>query len=114
MSAAPLDPNFADRLAKLCGMLGSAHDGERAAAAAMADKFVRDYGLTWPQVISPRSAHTTDELVGLVLANLPALTRWERGFIYGINGRPNLSDKQLALLERLATKARAYRAGGGV
>jgi hypothetical protein len=107
-----LDPNSADRLAKLCGMFGSAHDGERASAAAMADKLVRAQGLTWPQVLSPRS-HNADELVGLCLANLTALTRWERGFIYSINGRPNLSEKQLALLERLAVKVRAYRDGGG-
>jgi hypothetical protein len=34
---------------------------------------------------------------------------WERGFIYSINGRDRLSDKQLAILERITAKARAYR-----
>ena len=38
---AMLNPHSADRLRKLCGMLGSQHDGERAAAAAKADAFVR-------------------------------------------------------------------------
>ena len=32
ISATGLAPEFIDRLAKLCGMLGSAHDGERASA----------------------------------------------------------------------------------
>jgi len=47
-----LDPKATDRLAKLCGMLGSAHDGERAAAAALADRMVSELGLTWHDVIS--------------------------------------------------------------
>ena len=42
-----------DRLVKLCGMLGSAHDGERAAAALKADTLVRGHGLRWPDVIRP-------------------------------------------------------------
>lgn len=42
-----------DRLAKLLGMLGSEHEGERASAALMADKLVRERGLTWPQVLQP-------------------------------------------------------------
>jgi hypothetical protein len=46
-----LDPHAADRLAKLCGMFGSDHDGERATAASKADEFVRSLGLTWRDVI---------------------------------------------------------------
>ena len=46
-----LEPRVADRLAKLCGMFVSDHDGERAAAAAMADALVREHGLTWRDVI---------------------------------------------------------------
>jgi hypothetical protein len=45
----PLDP--ADRLIKLCSLLGSAHVGERAAAGLKADELVRQLGLTWPDVI---------------------------------------------------------------
>jgi hypothetical protein len=41
----------ATRLAKLCGMFGSDHDGERAAAAAKADQLVRERGLRWHDVI---------------------------------------------------------------
>lgn len=38
-------------LVKICGLLGSKHAGERAAAAAKADGLVRRLGLTWPDVI---------------------------------------------------------------
>jgi hypothetical protein len=48
-----IDPNSAIRLAKLCGMLGSAHDGERASAAAKADAMVRSLGVTWHDIIAP-------------------------------------------------------------
>jgi hypothetical protein len=50
-----LDPQTAQRLAKLCGMFGSTFAGERAAAAARADSLVRSLGLTWFDVIAPRS-----------------------------------------------------------
>jgi hypothetical protein len=48
-----LDPHSVDRLRKLCGMLGSVHDGERAAAAANADALVRSLGLSWAEIIAP-------------------------------------------------------------
>jgi hypothetical protein len=42
MTRSVLDPQSAARLVKLCGMLGSEHDGERAAAAFKADRMLRD------------------------------------------------------------------------
>jgi hypothetical protein len=47
-----LDSKATDRPAKLCGMFGSDHAGERAAAAAKANDMVRSLGLTWHDVIS--------------------------------------------------------------
>lgn len=38
---------------RLLGMMGSAHDGERSNAAALADRLVRDAGLVWEQVVLP-------------------------------------------------------------
>jgi len=38
------------RFRKLCGLLGSNHDGERAAAAAKATEFLKREGLTWQSV----------------------------------------------------------------
>jgi hypothetical protein len=49
----PLDVSTAQRLVRLLGMLGSAHDGEVANAGRMADRLIREHGLTWPQVIAP-------------------------------------------------------------
>jgi hypothetical protein len=47
-----LNPQSVAHLAKLCGMLGSAHAGERAAAALMADRFVRQVlRVTWLDVL---------------------------------------------------------------
>ena len=46
-----LDPRSAERLVKLLGMLGSNHDGERAAAALKANALVREHGLVWSDVI---------------------------------------------------------------
>jgi hypothetical protein len=47
-----LDPKATARLVKLTGMFGSDHAGERAAAAALADRMVRELGLRWADVIS--------------------------------------------------------------
>jgi hypothetical protein len=53
-----------ERLARIAGMLGSAHDGERAAAAKMASAMLKAMGLTWSEIIyrglsavSSRRAH---------------------------------------------------------
>jgi hypothetical protein len=48
---ARLDQRVAERLAKVCGLFSSAHAGERASAAAKADRLLRDIGLTWTDVI---------------------------------------------------------------
>ena len=45
-----------DRLTKLCGLLGSDHDGERATAARMASNLLRQHRLTWAEVLKPDRA----------------------------------------------------------
>jgi hypothetical protein len=50
------------RLARLLGMTGSAHDGEVVNAARLADRLVRENGLTWRDVVAP---------VGRGLASVP-------------------------------------------
>ena len=47
-----LDASSAQRLVRLLGMLGSAHDGEAANAGRMADRLIREHGLTWSQIIA--------------------------------------------------------------
>jgi hypothetical protein len=46
-----LTPALRDRLAKVLGLLGSAHDGECLSAARKAHEIVRAAGATWAQVI---------------------------------------------------------------
>jgi len=41
------------RLSRILGMLGSAHEGERAAAAVAADRIIREMGTTWDVLLDP-------------------------------------------------------------
>jgi len=43
-----IDPKGTNKLAKVCGMFGSDHAGERAAAAALADRMVRELACNGP------------------------------------------------------------------
>jgi hypothetical protein len=102
-----LDPNTADRLVKLCGMFGSDHDGERASAAALADKLVRAQGLTWSEVIAPMP-RSIEEQIDFVLSHEEVLSDWEWGFLKGIKGRQFLTEKQLAKLGNIVARVHAY------
>jgi hypothetical protein len=44
------------RLCRILGMLGSAHAGERAAAALAADRLVRELGVTWDDLLDGEAA----------------------------------------------------------
>jgi hypothetical protein len=46
------DTATVERLARIAGMLGSAHEGERATAAQMASAMLKAMGLTWTEVIN--------------------------------------------------------------
>jgi hypothetical protein len=111
-----LDPNTADRLAKLCGLFSSHHDGERSAAAQKADQLVRGLGLTWPDIIlarwnaRPTWADTIEGRISAVLATPDALGEWEGDFIRSINGRRRLSLKQRDILDCIVLKVTAYNA----
>ena len=90
------------RLARLLGMMGSQHDGEALNAARLADKLVREQGITWFNVIStapPRASpdppppprpsdddllmqfESASDACEFVLASTPMLTEWERNFV---------------------------------
>jgi hypothetical protein len=107
--------DLADKLSKVCGMFGSAHDGERATAAALADRLVRDAGLTWPDIIRPAPPPRWLDLrdprdIARQCARYPAiLTPWECGFLAEIAGRrapPSL--KQLRVLAEITERARTF------
>jgi hypothetical protein len=104
MSAA-LDQLTAERLAKLLGMCGSAHAGERAAAAAKADQLVRSLNLTWRDVImappiAPTETVEWREMAEFCHARLPRLRLRDREFIESIlqSRRDELTEKQSAWL----------------
>lgn len=48
------------RLAAILGMLGSAHDGERLAAARQAEAMRRKLGLSWDEVLRERVVVTNE------------------------------------------------------
>ena len=106
--SAMLDPNAANRLAKLCGLFGSDHDGERAAAAAKADELVRRHGLSWRQVLSPwQQSESVEEMIAYALRlGAGVIGVWEEGFLRGVRGRQFLTNKQLAKLQEIVASVR--------
>ncbi len=101
-----LDSNTADKLAKVCSMFASDHDGERAAAAALADRLVRARGLTWPEIISPgtASARSVEDMINFARHGDDILNAWEEGFLRSIKGRQFLTEKQLKKLSDIVAK----------
>jgi hypothetical protein len=120
MMGAPLDRT---KLAKLCGMFGSDHDGERANAAAAAVRLVREAGLRWPDVLSPerpssapprreREITNSAEAIEFVREHPEILTRWEATFIASIATQSfPLTSKQLHVLRKLVDKAHEAERG---
>ncbi len=111
-----LHPRVADRLAKLCGLLGSDHEGERANAAALASRLLKDCGLSWAELVArafqPRPepapspaegpAHFAEAQWAL---RFPALLDdWEHGFLANIGRFRRLSPKQRASLDGILRK----------
>jgi hypothetical protein len=105
-----------ERLVRVLGMLGSDHPGERANAAAAADRLVREAGLRWPDVIvlalpAPDPdlvIGTDDDAIGFCRTCESMLSPWERGFIQSLAERRRwlmpLTAKQSAVLARIVAK----------
>ena len=94
-----LTSDDASRLAKLCGLFGSDHDGERASAAAKADALIRERGLTWRDVIvippSIGSGSNWQRMAGFCQAHRPKLNAKELEFVRTmLNWRGEPSEKQ--------------------
>ncbi len=101
------------KLAKILGMLGSDHDGERAAAALKADHFVKQAGLTWEAIVSPNRApkpHRPPEFgtwrktCRECLARDKDLRQWERGFLRDLPKFQRISTKQRYCLNEIAIR----------
>jgi hypothetical protein len=95
--------------------LGSAHDGEVAAATHAAHVLVKRAGLTWFEVLDPQSTlsapgpevdfKTVDEACTFCLRFPQALTAWEIDFCRLVQQQfRSLSDRQAAVLNRLIAK----------
>lgn len=76
-------PGDLGRLHKLCGMLGSDHDGEVLAAARMATRWLRERGWTWADVAvvdsstrlrEPCASSDTDVRIDLAVIPSDAMT----------------------------------------
>jgi hypothetical protein len=96
-----------ERLARLLGMIGSCHDGE-ALNARLADRFIRERGLTWSEVIAPTLPPPASERTQrperepFVLYEWPV--RW-RGAVQLCLQAAGLDDWQQGFVRKLATYA---------
>jgi hypothetical protein len=114
-------------LAKICGMLGSAHDGEIAAAGRAANAMVLAAGATWSEILAPPPPRRLDppprepmnkidvgRAIRLCLDNRAALLDWEAGFIECLQWQDTPPGPvQEQLLARIAAKARTAAARSG-
>jgi hypothetical protein len=99
------------RLRRLCGMFGSDHDGERASAARLADRLIREHGLTWDDVLVEPPPTPAREPRPPLMAWRAACERiltkgclpWERKFCQNLlaNWRGPLTEKQAVCLDRI-------------
>jgi hypothetical protein len=106
-----------DKLVKLLGLLGSNHDGERAAAALKADRHIRSLGLAWGDVIAPLATEQAEsppppqrwqDICAAVLSSGRA-TQWESSFCESLLRKwrgPEVTRKQRATLEKMFEKCR--------
>lgn len=99
------------KLAKLLGMLGSDHAGERDAAALAAHRLVQQAGVTWQQVMKPPPVEkrlpelgTWRQTVRACLECPDALRPWELGFLRDLPKFPRLSVKQRYVLKAIADR----------
>jgi hypothetical protein len=110
------------RLAQVCGLLGSDHDGEALAAARQAEKIRKKLGVTWEELLVPsprqRSADPPPEELTdwrwachFCLERYWSLTRWELNFVATVARytKPP-SAKQLIILHRLMARCRTAAA----
>jgi hypothetical protein len=112
-----LSPVTRAKLARVLALLGSDKPGERDAAGLAAHRMVSGAGTTWEEVLAPAPLLQREPLhapwrtmVAACRRRPDALTEWERGFINSISIRNRLTEKQMAVLARLAEKAATGRA----
>jgi hypothetical protein len=118
-----------DRLIAILGMLGSDFDGERASAALMASRLLKNAGLVWADVVvvpqtgprrePPRSepprpdrsepfgGRDWRELVARCAEFPRYLDQWQMEFLGGLGRFPRLSPKQATKLNEIVGRLQA-------
>jgi hypothetical protein len=86
----PLDPAAREHLCKLLGLLGSAHDGEIAAAGLKAHQFVNEHGLSWHDAIA-------------VQPSAQAMPPWRTMLHTCLDAHAALNSKEIEFLHTLRT-----------
>ena len=109
------------KLARILGMLGSAHDGERAAAGLLATKLLRTSGTTWEALLgspnqpdfarTPTPTGPRADAMAVCARYRQFATEWEARFLAGIAQRTTLTGRQLAALLRIAAELPGRAAG---
>jgi hypothetical protein len=109
--AATLSAASRTRLAKLLGMLGSDHSGERDSAGLAAHRLVQQAGLTWADVVSPPPGERELPELGTwrqtcreCLQQPGSLRAWELGFLRDLPRFKRLSVKQRYVLREIADR----------
>jgi hypothetical protein len=119
--SAVVAPQDVERLGKLLGLLGSAHEGERANAAALADRQLRALGLDWHELVGrafhvpapaaptcrPAAGHRAT--TAWLLSCWPLLSEWERGFVSSAHAQSRLTQRQRAKLDEVARRVETRR-----
>jgi hypothetical protein len=106
----PLAASDLDKLTKLCGLFSSDFEGERANAAALADRLLRSHGLRWVDVLSasrlpPPDPPAWQSTVAACRARPDRLSAWERDFLAELaTYRHPPSGKQADILARIAAR----------
>jgi hypothetical protein len=120
-----LDHLTANRLAKICGLLSSSHDGERASAARKASEILRSNGVSWSDVFAPalpappprpqpaynstQPAHVMNTVWALQFSH--RLTSWEHDFLESLGRQQRLSAKRSTVLSGIIARLRQAGAG---
>ena len=100
-----------ERLAKMLGMLGSSHAGERDAGGLAAARLLRQRKATWGDVLMPGVPVKREPHFGIwrqtcaELAQRPGdLRPWERGFVADLPKFQRISTKRRYVLNEIAKR----------
>lgn len=127
--SAVLSASDRDRLVKVLRLMSSDQDGERAAAAMMASRMVRDRGLDWDGLLQPACSlayrtsarpaprTATDDArrwhrqIFFLLDREESLTAWEVSFVRSAAVRGRLTQRQVEVLVQIHARVSGAEAG---